>query len=221
MKTNRMILALVVGLTAAACGSSSGADATSSTIPGTTTTSIAVPESTTTSTPPATTTTVSPTTTMAGPFTPGQPPSLEPPPSLDGTEGDGSSGSGCSPGEGPLPDGVWYGYVLEDLPMAVSFDLACIWFGDIAYEVGGAAGVEVNNDVYIENANPTAREVPLSPETVVWTIAGDPTQGHSEVPYADWPLPQPTYTPCPGENCSVWLYINGGLVTEIVEQYLP
>ena len=29
------------------------------------------------------------------------------------------------------------------------------------------------------------------------------------------------YIPCPGEFCSVWLYVNNGNVTEVLEQYLP
>jgi len=35
------------------------------------------------------------------------------------------------------------------------------------------------------------------------------------------PLVGGTNTPCPGEYCTVWLYINEIEVSEIMEQYLP
>ena len=34
----------------------------------------------------------------------------------------------------------------------------------------------------------------------------------------DW---ERAYAECPGEFCGVWLYVNDGVVTEIVEQYVP
>lgn len=41
------------------------------------------------------------------------------------------------------------------------------------------------------------------------------------VPFADWPVDPTGYTPCPGDFCGVWLFVNGGEVTEILEQYVP
>jgi hypothetical protein len=223
MRSHLIALAAVLALVGVSCGSAG--EPTSTTTPPGSVTSTAPTTTTTTSasttTGEDTTTTEASTTTIADLFEPEQPLTLAPPPSLDGEEGDGSSGSGCSPGSGPLPDGVWYGYALATDPSTISFDLACLWFGEIAYEVGQAAGVEVNNDVYIANTNTELRAVPVSDEAVVWTIAGDPTEGLTGIPYPEWPLPDATYTPCPGEYCSVWLYVNAGEVTEVVEQYLP
>jgi hypothetical protein len=41
------------------------------------------------------------------------------------------------------------------------------------------------------------------------------------LPFSDWPADPAGYTPCPGDFCGVWLYVNGGNVTEILEQYVP
>ena len=39
------------------------------------------------------------------------------------------------------------------------------------------------------------------------------------VPFADWPE-DPTFSqPCPGEFCGVWLFVNDGAVTEMLEQF--
>jgi hypothetical protein len=40
------------------------------------------------------------------------------------------------------------------------------------------------------------------------------------VAFGDWPTDPPGYTPCPGEFCTIWLYVNGGEVTETLE-HLP
>jgi hypothetical protein len=38
----------------------------------------------------------------------------------------------------------------------------------------------------------------------------------------DWPDTGGTrYVPCPGDYCAAWVYVNGGVITELVEQYLP
>ena len=143
---------------------------------------------------------------------------LAPPAPIEGS--DGASGSGCNPGN-PMRDGVWFGYVDDILPRAVEIDLACFWFGEIAYEVGESFGEEVNNGFYVQNENSLIREVPVGEDPIVWTLAGDTTEGHSPVAFEDWPLDGFSYVPCPGDFCGVWIYLNDGLITEIVEQYTP
>ncbi len=176
--------------------------------------------------PPAPTTTL-PTTTTGAPTTTTQAPmiyvvdgpGLYPPDPLPGSAG--ASGSGCSPGTGDLPDGVWFGYVRAVGPLSVEFDLGCFFFGDIAWEVAAAAGEEAPNDFYIMNSNPALRIVPVAPGTPAWTLGADSSAGLQEIAYEEWPPDGFTYTPCPGEFCSVWLYVNGGEATAVVEQYLP
>ncbi len=125
-------LVLVVILVAAACGADT--ESTTSTQPATTTqpvatSTIAPPTSSVPVTTEATSTTTSTTTTT------------EPSPdftvashgagavaSLPGSEG--KLGSGCSPGSGALPDGIWFGWVTEVHDRSLSFDLACLSPGD-------------------------------------------------------------------------------------------
>lgn len=228
---------VVVGVFALIVGACNGAaDGTSTTTPASTTTTAApstttptattVPAETTTTEAPTTvattTTTQAPTTTAitAGPFLTEQPLSLAPPAPLPGSAG--ASGSGCAPGAGPLPDGIWFGFVPAIVGNELDFDLACFYFGDIAYDEGEADGEEVNNDYYIRNQNPTIRTVAVAADAVVWTLGTfDGVGEHSEVPYSDWPAPGPSYIECPGDFCLVWLYVNDGEVTELVEQFVP
>ena len=69
---------------------------------------------------------------------------------LPGSEG--ASGSGCAPGAGPLPSGIWYGHILAAAPGAIEFDLACFYFGEIAWEVAAGVGEEANNDYWKPNS---------------------------------------------------------------------
>ena len=112
--------------------------ATTTTVAPTTTTT----PTTTTMAASATTTTAATTTTTGGPYVVGAP-ELYPLTPLPGS--DGAGGSGCAPGAGPLPDGVWFGYVSSIGATSVEFDLACFYFGDIAYTEGAEDGEEVNN----------------------------------------------------------------------------
>ena len=194
--------------------STSSTTAPSSTIPPTTTASTTAPSTTEVAT------TTEPTTTgSAGPFHPVVPIRLAPPDPLPGS--DGASGSGCAPGSEALPDGVWFVFAEERRPDAIVGDLACFWFGDIAYEVGGAAGEEVANDFYIGNDSDRLRTIEVSTGAVAWTLAGDTTEGHSAIAYADWLGADSAYVDCPGDFCTVWLFVNDGRVTDIVEQYVP
>ena len=77
------------------------------------------------------------------------------------------------------------------------------------------------NDYYISNVSGRIRTVPIAPDAVVWTLAGDTSDGHSPIPYESWPSASPTYVACPGEFCIVWLYVNDGVATDIVEQFTP
>jgi hypothetical protein len=160
-----------------------------------------------------------PPTTTAPPLYVVDAPTLYPPAPLPGSAG--ASGSGCTPGSGDLPDGVWFGYVRVVGPVSVEFDLACFYFGDIAWEVAAVAGEEAPNDFWISNANPTLRIVPVSPDVAVWSLGADSSEGLQAMEYSEWPPSGFTYTPCPGESCTVWVYLNGGVTTQLVEQYLP
>jgi hypothetical protein len=190
------------------------AASTSTTVPATTP---SVPASTTTPASSSTATTAT-TTTAAPRFTIGEP-SLFPPDPLPGSGG--ASGSGCPP-EGGLLDGVWFGFVPERTDGGVVFDPACFYFGEAAEAAAAEDGEEISGPHYVRNAGggrPVLDVAPAVPvESIVQTGDG---LGFERLRFADWPAAAGEYTPCPGEGCSVWIYIDGGGVAGIVEQYLP
>ncbi|MDH3607213.1 MAG: hypothetical protein OER12_09485 [Acidimicrobiia bacterium] len=230
MSTRVIALLAVMGLILAACGDGDTSDplATTTSVSAPTTTAVAttttLPDTTTTA--PATTSTTVPATTTT----------TRPPPPAGGyvvveasifpaeplPNSGGAGGSGCAPGPGELPDGIWYGTVLAANGDSVDFDLACFYFGDIAYEIGAAAGVEVYNDYFISDENPAIRTVPVGGQAMVWSIPGDLGDLVPLSFATDWPPDwQRAYSECPGEFCGMWLYINQGTATELVEQYVP
>jgi hypothetical protein len=173
------------------------------------TTSISEAAATTTST------TIPATTTITA-----EEPGLAPPDPF-ATTTDGAAGSGCEPGSDSLPTGYWFGSVLEAHETTIEFDLACFYTGDIAWEKAAEEGEEANNNFWIVNENPELRTVDIAPGATIWVITEDVSASPDPVPVSDWDPEESPYTPCPGEGCAVWLEITNGVVTEIVEQYLP
>jgi hypothetical protein len=132
-------------------------------------------------------------------------------------DGDGYFGSGCSPESEELPDGIWFGLVRDASPSGVTFDLACVAHRSDEYE---GHWEFVNND-------PEARFVPVADSAKVDCQARsdcspNPTR------YPDWmqrargflELHPEVTTWAPERQMfglEVWLYVNRGVVTEIVE----
>jgi hypothetical protein len=200
--------------------------APTTTTPTTTTTEAPTTTATTTE---ATTTTAATTTTEATTTTTTAPATTAPeytvanyglfPPVFAGTD---AHGSGCAPGSPTLPDGIWFGFVTSVTTTAYSFDLACFWTGQAAIDHATANGDEAF-DFYIGNDNPTLRTVTFDPAgTAYWIDASASDLTPQPIPMPDWPSNTGShYVPCPGQYCAVWAYINSGVVTELVEQYLP
>ncbi|MBT8164947.1 MAG: hypothetical protein KJP22_10055 [Acidimicrobiia bacterium] len=238
MGTRSIALSLCIAMAATACADDAASETSTTPLPATSTT--LTPTSTTTGVPATTTSATSTTSTTAATTstsvaatttsttTPPTAtrfvvldPSIFPAEPLPGS--DGASGSGCSPGAGDLPGGVWYGTIVSVGPGSLQFDLACFYFGEIAWEVAAAEGEEANNDYWIVNDNPTLRTVPVAAKAVVWSIPPDLTEELLPLLYlTEWPPDwDRAYAACPGEYCGVWLYVNDGVVDEIVEQYVP
>ena len=222
-----VVIALLAAVLAG-CGDSSSTT-TDPVVVGSTTTSASpatttVPESTTTTT--TTTTTTAPPTTTEPPPTTSAPPEysvatygLFPDP-LPGS--DEAHGSGCTVDGSELPDGLWFGFVVAAAADVFTFDLACFWTGEAAVAAATADGEEEVFDFYIRNANARTRTAVGSPDgTAYWLdSAGDLTPQPTLM--TDWPVVSETaYQDCPSQQCAVWLYMNDGVVTELVEQYLP
>ena len=174
---------------------------------------------TTTTAAPTTTTTAAPTTTAGTTYVVNELDFFPDP--LPGS--DQAHGSGCvvPGGSTTLTDGIWFGFVEGYTPGMLTFDLACFYTGAVAEAKATEDGEEAY-DFYIRNNNPGTRQVPVATGARVWYV--DMTSGNvqvpDEIPLASWPHPD-SFMVCPSTWCSVWLYVNGGEVTAIVEQYLP
>jgi hypothetical protein len=129
-------------------------------------------------------------------------------------------GSGCAPGPGPLPDGIWFGFPTAWTTSSMDFDLACFYSGDAATAQATARGEESPppNDYIITNDNPTLRNVPVAAGATGYRL--DNNIATVPVPFADFIADQGEFQNC-FQFCLMWLYVNGGAVTEIVSQYVP
>jgi hypothetical protein len=226
-------MSLVVAILAVACGGDGtfGASTVPSTAPPTTqagesTVPTTVPPTTTpTTAPPATlestTSTAISTTTTTAAETYYLVDTTDFFPEVFPGAGD-AHGSGCvTPGFDALPNGVWFGFVVGVGGGEITFDLACFFTGAAAEAAAEADGMEAI-DFYVRNNVATTFAVPISPDIRVWYIdasSGD-VSAPTEIPAVAWPHPG-SFLECPSDHCSVWLYVNGGQATALVEQYLP
>jgi hypothetical protein len=121
-----------------------------------------------------------------------------------------------------LTDGIWYGYATTYSGGEIGFDLACFFTGEIGWDKAAEDGeIGYDLDFYIRNNNPTIRQVELDPGASVFVLdTGGGGVDLTEVTAAAWPTGG-GWVPCPGEFCAVWLYVNNGVITSLVEQYLP
>jgi len=189
---------LIIGFALlAACGNDASADTTLAT---TTTTTAA----TTTSTQPSTTVTTAVTSTTAT--------------TVANTD-DLAEGAGCTPGDGQLPDGLWFGLVTSRSEDSLEFDLACWFTGDAVIQAAAEDGAESPppNDYYVRNTNPATRAVPVGDLVdVTFYPDGDPTNG-VEIDYDDWA----DMVAARGFELGVWIAIENGAIGAIHEQWVP
>ena len=210
-----MTICILLAVLAAACG-----DDTAATTSSAVATTVA---ETTTTTAPATTTTPAETTTTAAAATTTQAPvvfafdATSPLPEVFGAEGD-PHGSGCVVDGAELPDGVWFGIANSVSAATITFDLACFFTGEAAEAAASDDGAEAF-DFYIRNKNDLTYAVTLSPGAEVFVVDGMNLE-LIQVTASDWPSGD-SYSSCPGDGCAIWIYVNGGLVTGLAEQYLP
>lgn len=130
-----------------------------------------------------------------------------------------ASESGCTPGQGDLPDGRWFGYITDPTDESIQFDLAC-WFSGVgAIEATLEDGQESPppNDYYIRNTSTDTRAIPVSPDVAVQWLPPDDIANLSDIPYADWVDGRADRDWLPG----VWVEVDGGGVVSIEEQYQP
>jgi hypothetical protein len=129
-----------------------------------------------------------------------------------------AEGSGCTPGTDHLPDGEWFGEVVEADAGELEFDLACWFVGDAAIAAAAEDGERLEIDYYLRNVSTRTRRLPIADDTpVVWygMGAGDPSNPDM-ISYADWRVFELEHICCAG----VWLTVDAGVVTRIQEQWV-
>lgn len=130
----------------------------------------------------------------------------------------GAGGSGCVPATAPLPDGVWFGFIVAWDASGVVFDPACFYGNEAAFAKAAERGDEPPpNGFYILNDDKAARRVEVAPGADARTNYPDAKL----TDYAGLRANPGAYQPCPGEWCAFWLFVNGGRVTSLRPQYLP
>ncbi|MEA2001316.1 MAG: hypothetical protein U9N84_05445 [Actinomycetota bacterium] len=128
---------------------------------------------------------------------------------------DDAAGSGCASGTDWLPDGVWFGYVTGRADDHLDFDLACIWTGEAAVREAAEDGIENPLSFYIRNHSAKIRKPAMAGDATVYHLGISPW--YTSLSYDEWRAGA-----CHGfetGSCPVWLYVNGGKVTAIVEQF--
>lgn len=128
---------------------------------------------------------------------------------------DGVAGSGCTPGDGPLSDGVWFGYANALSAGSLDFDLACAWSGQAAVDQAAITGDSLGAAAFfVTNENAAGRTITPSADAVGWPlVAGN---NPSRLNYSNFATtPTDTGAPLP---LPVWVYINSGQATEVIAQ---
>ena len=122
----------------------------------------------------------------------------------------GALGSGCTPGSDRLDDGIWVGWIINRSSSSFDFDLACLG--------------EEPDGFGLSNQSTRLRTVAANAATVVYPVATDGGTG-PPTPYPD-ARPSPWcgpgfISPSLPDGCPVWVYLNGGVATEIFEFWIP
>ena len=137
----------------------------------------------------------------------------------------GTSASDCLAEAGPLSDGKWFAIAKAWTPSSLTLDPACMLDGAAAAKAAAARGDESPppNDFYIVNDSTAVLTIPVAQNAtarrVTHNASGDVEDQNTT--YADMVANPGTYTPCPGDGCTVWVVIKGGAATEVNMQYLP
>ncbi|MDP9495121.1 MAG: hypothetical protein M3P87_07765 [Actinomycetota bacterium] len=130
-----------------------------------------------------------------------------------------AEGSGCTPGEGPLPDGLWFGFVTSRTEETLDFDLACWFTGDAATRAAAEEGQESPppNDYYVRNTNPEIRTITIGDLVEVGFFPDGDPNNQMEIDYDDWA----GMVAARGYELGTWLAIEEGVIAEIQEQWVP
>jgi hypothetical protein len=141
--------------------------------------------------------------------------------------------SGATGSSAELEDGRHFGWIETIDPSgSMTFDLAYFSTGDEANEAAAEHGDEtpVPNDYYIVNDNPKLRTLGVSPDAEIrvfdWNRCCDRHVSLDMETFADVMVNPDGFVEQDGrlyygQASPYWITVDGGVVTEIEEQYLP
>ncbi|MBL8537892.1 MAG: hypothetical protein JNM59_10860 [Hyphomonadaceae bacterium] len=169
--------------------------------------------------PPAAPDPAAPDTAAPYAFTAGDPPAT---PAASAGSAD-ALGSGCAPNADTLPDGAWFGYATRWDAAGIDFDLACFYVGDAAAAQATAHNEEFVNDYYLVNNATTIRRLDVAANATAYRLSTAGGVALERTTYADLVANpgEATASFCPGELCAVWVFVNDGRVTEVMQQFFP
>ncbi|NLG21563.1 MAG: hypothetical protein GX555_09080 [Actinomycetales bacterium] len=130
-----------------------------------------------------------------------------------------AEGSGCAPGSsdaGALPDGEWYGLVVNAGGDEIEFDLACWFFGEEATLAAAEDGHESpDNDYYVRNQSDLTFDLSVVSDATVTFYPGDPGDGQ-EGDVSTWLAARAN-----GFDFGIWVEVESGEVVSAREQWRP
>jgi hypothetical protein len=130
----------------------------------------------------------------------------------------GASGSGCLPATAPLPDGVWFGFIMAWEAESVEFDPACWYAGEAASAKAAERGDEPPpNGVYFVNDDTATRRVAVAPGADARRISPP----YELTDYDGLRTNPGEDQVCLGRSCPFWLFVNGGKATSLRPQVAP
>jgi len=127
-----------------------------------------------------------------------------------------ADGSGCTPGPGVLPDGLWFAALVAVPDAGVEFDLLCRYSDERAAPFTDAR-------FWYSNQNPALRVLPIR-ATATFFLAGEPPEGPrlavdgQDAPTIDASL---AARRAAGGAVEGWLRVEDGEVTEFLETLRP
>jgi len=133
--------------------------------------------------------------------------------------GGDADGSGCAPGPGPLPDGVWYGQVTAFGDGSLSFNLICRYSGERADAHPESSGTD---HVFVDDSS-LIRQVPVAPEAAFHLLA-DLGTPDSQTPVAPTDVPaflaaDPGRAAFPDAGVQGWVLVEDGRLRELLEPW--
>jgi hypothetical protein len=124
---------------------------------------------------------------------------------------DGTAGSGCTPPTGSLPDGRWFGSIGTWTSTSITFTPRCLYHRDSTqykdYNEQFAAG----ESRYITESSVGTRTLATVRNVPAWHAWSNGRATTLDLLFSEFEYAQET----------VWVFVNDGIVTEVVEDYSP